>query len=319
MAVYTHISEEELCHFLKNYWVGELIEWHGIAEGIENSNYYIRTTQGRYILTLFERRVSPQRLPFFMQLMQYFSAHHLPCPEPILQKDQTIIGTIHHKPAVMVSFLEGKGVREIQEHHCYALGILLAKMHHLGAHFPLQVENQLSVNFWKNLWLEVEPKADQIITGCAPLINKALERLEQAWPTTLPKGIIHADAFPDNVFFDESHSLSGIIDFYFACSDFWMYEIAIALNAWCFNQEHVFMASRAKALFEGYETIRTITMQEWQALPLLATGASIRFLMTRLYDWSQNTEGILVTPKDPSEYFAKLAFHTAITHSEEYR
>jgi homoserine kinase type II len=317
MAVYTEVSDEDLASFLAAYDLGEATACKGIAEGVENSNYLLQTTRGSFILTLYERRVKPQDLPFFLSLMEHLAAQGIRCPVPIRGRDGEALREICGRPAAIITFLAGMWPRRIHPHHCALLGEALARMHLAGLSFPGRRANALSVEGWRPLFASCRARAHEVKPGLAEELAAELDDLESAWPAGLPEGVIHADLFPDNVFFLDD-ALSGIIDFYFACSDFLAYDLGICLNAWCFEQDGSFNVTKARLLLTAYRKLRPLDAAEMAALPLLARGAAMRFLLTRLFDWLNQPAGALVKPKDPLEYLAKLRFHRAIARPEAY-
>lgn len=317
MAVYTDVAPVELEAFLSGYDIGSLTSFHGIAEGVENSNFLVQTTTGSYILTLYEKRVRREDLPFFVGLMQHLAARGLSCPEPVAARSGAILAEVAGRPAAMVTFLPGVSVRRPTAHHCAELGRGLAQLHLAGADFPLKRANALSVAGWRPLFEAAGTAADTVAPGLSGAVAAELAVLEANWPQDLPSGVIHADLFPDNAFFLDDQ-LSGIIDFYFACTDFLAYDVAICLNAWCFEADGAYNVTKGRALLAGYEAVRPLSEDEKAALPRLARGAALRFLLTRLVDWLNVPEGALVRPKDPLEYLKKLRFHQAVERAQDY-
>ncbi len=317
MAVYTDISEDDLKTFLSAYDVGELTSYKGIAEGVENSNFLLHTTTGAFILTLYEKRVDPGDLPFFLGLMQHLADRGLNCPLPLARTDGALLGTLSGRPAAMITFLEGMWLRKPEAAHCREVGRALAEMHVAGEGFALSRENALSVSGWRPLWDKAKDRADEVQPGVAAEIAAELDHLEANWPSDLPAGVIHADLFPDNVFF-LGENLSGLIDFYFACNDLLAYDVSICLNAWCFEKDGAFNMTKGMALLAGYQSVRPLTAGEIAALPLLARGSALRFFLTRLYDWLTTPAGALVVKKDPLEYLRKLQFHRSVNTALEY-
>lgn len=311
MAVYTAIDDEQLDAFLGAYDVGEVLSVKGIAEGVENSNYLLMTEQGRFILTLYEKRVDPDDLPFFLGLMEHLAGKDVRCPTPIQGLDGKALRHLCDRPAALVSFLDGVWPKRIQPFHCAGLGRALAELHLAGADFAMTRQNALSIDGWRALFDRCAPNADQVSSGLADELRDELDTIERTWPGDLPRGVIHADLFPDNVFF-QRETLSGLIDFYFACNDLLAYDIAICLNAWCFEVDGAFNITKARQLLASYRSARPLGASELEALPLLARGAALRFLLTRLYDWQNQVEGALVRPKDPLEYLEKLRFHQGV-------
>jgi homoserine kinase type II len=311
MAVYTDVSAEELAAFLAAYDIGELRSYKGIAEGVENSNYLVHTSRGTFILTLYEKRVDRGDLPFFIGLMEHLATRGLNCPQPVKNSAGEALGMVAGRPAAIVTFLDGMWIRRPAVWHCAALGEALAKLHLAGLDFPLRRANALSVQGWRPLYQRAEGRGDSLSPGLCGKIGEELARLESNWPAGLPEGVIHADLFPDNVFF-LGNALSGIIDFYFACTDTLAYDVAVCLNAWCFESDHSFNVTKGRALLQGYGKVRPLSAAEQAALPVLSRGAALRFLLTRLVDWLDVPPGALVKPKDPLEYYRKLRFHQSV-------
>src|SRR6187397_2599194 len=317
MAVYTDVAAEDLAAFLAGYDVGELLSYKGIAEGVENSNFLVHTTAGYFILTLYEKRVAPEDLPFFLALMEHLAARGLNCPQPVKNRAGDMIGWLAGRPAAIVTFLDGMWIRRPSAAHCGAVGAALAKLHLAGADFAMKRRNALSVDGWRPLCVASAAGADGVQPGLREMIERELTLLEGSWPSGLPEGVIHADLFPDNVFF-LGEELSGLIDFYFACTDTLAYDVAICLNAWCFEPDHSFNVTKGRALLSCYAESRALSKDEREALPILSRGAALRFLLTRLVDWLAVPDGALVRPKDPLEYFRKLRFHQSLKSVRDY-
>lgn len=318
MAVYTQVTERELSDFLKQFDIGSLVRLTGISEGIENTNYLVQTDKARFILTLYEKRVNPQELPYFLDLMTRLAQKGISCPLPVAAKNGETLLPLCGKKACLTTFLNGKSVAQIMPDHCGQLGQAMAKMHLAGQDFSGFRKNNLSVDGWENLLSEIGREADKIENGLSNEMTEAFQTVKSRFPSDLPQGVIHADLFPDNVFFTEG-KLSGIIDFYFACNDALAYELAVCLNAWCFDQDRWdFNPAKAKAMIEGYDRIRPLSDKEKEALPILALGSALRFLLTRTYDWLNRVPDALVTPKNPLEYVKKLRFHKKIQDYREY-
>jgi homoserine kinase type II len=317
VAVYTDVTTEDLTAFLANYDLGQVLSYKGIAEGVENSNFLLHTGRGYFILTLYEKRVAAGDLPFFLGLMEHLALRGLTCPQPVKNRGGTAQGTLAGRPAAIVTFLDGLWIRRPTAAHCAALGEALARLHVAGADFALTRGNALSVDGWRPLYEAAKAGADGLQPGLAEVISRELVVLERTWPRDLPKGVIHADLFPDNVFFlgDE---VSGLIDFYFACTDTLAYDVAICLNAWCFEADHSYNVTKGRALLRAYMNLRGLSATERDALPLLARGAAMRFLLTRLVDWLDVPPGALVKPKDPLEYVRKLRFHQNVASARDY-
>jgi homoserine kinase type II len=317
MAVYTEVGDEDLIAFIAEYDLGDVVSCKGIAEGVENTNYLLQTTLGQYILTLYEKRVKKSDLPFFLGLIEHLAAQDVSCPVPLHGRDGNALRQLCDRPAAMVSFLDGMWPRRIKPGHCSALGAALAQLHVAGDSYPVERPNALSVQAWRPLFDACAARADTVSPGLSSILARELDHLESHWPEGLPTGVCHADLFPDNVFFIGG-DLSGIIDFYFACTDFFAYDLAICLNAWCFERDNSFNITKARLMLSRYRTVRPFSDAEVQALPLLARGSALRFLLTRLYDWLHHPEGALVQPKDPLDYLAKLSFHQTVNGPEAY-
>ena len=324
MAVYTDLTDEQLTDLLSDYDIGSVLSLKGIAEGVENSNFLLTTEQNghaeKFILTLYEKRVNPDDLPFFINLMSHLAKSGLPCPVPVKRKDGSTLSHVAGRPAAIISFLEGLSLRRPEAVHCHALGAGMAEMHLAAQRFDMERMNNLSIDAWPGLYETSRHNADTLHAGLTDLIDGELARLKEHWPNAeagLPRGIIHADLFADNVFFI-GEELSGIIDFYFACTDMLAYDLAIVLNAWCFETDTSFNITKARALMDGYNSVRQLSPAEIEALPVLAAGAAMRFLLTRLHDWFAPQEGALVKPKNPLDYLHRLRFHKKTESAVEY-
>jgi len=318
MAVYTDVGAEELAEFLAGYDIGELKSYKGIAEGVENSNFLLHTRAGTFILTLYEKRVAREDLPFFLSLMTHLASRGVDCPQPLVNRNGEALGTLAGRPAAIINFLEGVWPRKPNVAHCAGVGQALAKMHLAGRDFPMSRANALSVSGWRPLFEAAAPRADEVQHSLRAFLAAELDHLEgNIWPTSLPQGVIHADLFPDNVFF-LGDRLSGLIDFTFACNDMLAYDVAICLNAWCFESDHSFNVTKARAFLNAYGRERKLSDAEQDALPLLARGAAMRFLLTRLVDFLNVPPGALVRPKDPLEYVRKLRFQQGVRTIRDY-
>ena len=308
MAVYTDITDEELSGLLADFDLGSALSLKGVAEGVENSNFLLETEAGRYFLTVYERRVKAHDLPFFLELLRWIAGRGFPSATPIPDREGRLLKTVRGKPCAIVSFLSGLAVRRPTAAHCREAGVGLAKLHLAAAGFPLARDNDLGQAAWAPLFQGLESAAEGLKPGLAATIWSDLELLAAHWPADLPTGVIHADFFPDNVFF-KLGQFAGAIDFYFACVDAFAYDVAVALNAWCFEADGSFNITSARRLVAGYESLRPLSDLERSALPILAHGAAMRFFLTRLADWGATPDGALVRPKDPLEYERKLAVH----------
>jgi homoserine kinase type II len=317
MAVYTEVGDADLEELLKEYDLGSVLSFKGIAEGVENSNFLLRTEAGNFILTLYEKRVAEADLPFFLGLMEHLAERGIRCPLPVKARNGEALRMVAGRPAAIISFLEGMWVRRPQTMHCAALGRALGEMHEAGRDFPMRRANALSRDDWRPLFELSRARADTVEPGLEAFVAAELAFFDSAWPEGLPGGVIHADLFPDNVFFLKDR-LSGLIDFYFACNDLLAYDLAICLNAWCFEPDNSFNVTKGQALIRTYEEVRPLAPEEREALPVLARGAALRFLLTRLYDWLTVPTGALVTPKDPREYLRRLRFHQKVESAADY-
>lgn len=323
MAVYTHLQHEELTALAEAYGLGMLQRAMPIAEGVENSNYLLEYSGHagaleRCILTIYEKRIEVADIPFYLSLMEHLSAKNIAAPRPLRRIDGEYVSSVRNeKKAAMVTFLSGKSVTAPQAVHLRGLGHTIAELHEAVSDFSLSRANDLSLAGWKRLFGAIDSRANEIMPGLAQVIEKELKFLEQAWPHELAKGVVHADLFPDNVFFEAEH-LSGVIDWYFACTDAFLYDLIIAMNAWCFDGQGAFSSSHAAELLSAYHAKRPISQDERAILPILARGAALRFLLTRAYDWLHRQEGALVNVKDPLEYYHKLVFHQSLMHAGSY-
>ncbi len=317
MAVYTEVSDQDLIGFVAEYDIGQVGSCKGIAEGIENSNFLLRTDAGTFILTLYENRVREADLPFFLGLMELLAARGVPCPTPLKGRDGRALRRLSGRPAAVVTFLDGMWPRRPTPDHCAGLGRAMARMHLAAKDFSLRRPNDLSAANWRSIFESCRGRADEVRPGLGAALEAELEHLESRWPRDLPAGVIHADLFPDNVFF-QAGTLSGLIDFYFACNDFFAYDLAVCLNAWCFEIDGSFNVTKARRMLTAYRTVRDFSPAEVAGLPLLARGSALRFLLTRLYDWLNTPAGAMVTPKDPLEFFDKLRFHQGVGDAGAY-
>jgi homoserine kinase type II len=317
MAVYTDVTADDLNEFLAGYDIGALLSYKGIAEGVENSNFLVHTSAGNFILTLYEKRVAEKDLPFFLALMEHLAARGLTCPQPVKNRQGGMLGRLAGRPAAIVTFLDGLWMRRPTAAHCAAVGEALARLHLAGKDFPMKRANALGMTSWRGLYEHAKVRGDSVREGLCAEIAKELGALEKSWPSDLPKGVIHADLFPDNVFF-LGEELSGLIDFYFACIDTLAFDVAVCLNAWCFEPDHSYNVTKGRALLYAYGKVRDWSAQERAALPVLARGAAMRFLLTRLVDWLAVPDGALVKPKDPLEYYRKLRFHQSVKSAQDY-
>ena len=317
MAVYTEVTDDALTAYLLDYKLGTAVAFRGIAEGVENSNYQLRTTTGDYILTLYEKRVDAAELPWFLGLMEHLATQGITCPQPVHGRDGVSLRHLAGRPACVTSFLPGVWPRRVRVEHCGPLGTALAALHRAGLGYAPARPNGLGPGSWLPLLARSGEQADDVQPGLYAELTAALAHILAAWPTDLPRGNIHGDLFPDNVFFLHGR-LSGIIDFYFAATDVLAYDLAICINAWCFESDFSFNVTKARALLRAYVADRPLLDVETAALPVLCQGAAIRFLLTRLYDWLHTPPGALVVRKDPIDYLRRLRFHLAARDAHAY-
>jgi homoserine kinase type II len=317
MAVYTEVSDEALAAFLADYDIGSMVAFRGIAEGVENSNFSLRTTAGDFILTLYEKRVDPTELPWFLGLMEHLSRRGIVCPLPVRGRDGVALRHLCGKHAAITTFLLGVWPRRVRLEHCGPVGAALAALHVAGGNYAPTRWNALGPHGWRPLLERCRGRADEVQPHLAAELEVALEAILAGWPAALPVGHIHADLFPDNVFFLDGR-LSGLIDFYFAATDLLAYDLAVCLNAWCFEADFSFNVTKARSLLRAYDEVRALSGAERAALPVLCQGAAIRFLLTRLYDWLNTPDGALVTRKDPMEYVRRLRFHLGARDEHAY-
>jgi homoserine kinase type II len=317
MAVYTEVTDEALAAFLIDYDIGTVVAFRGIAEGVENSNFSLRTTAGDFILTLYEKRVNPAELPWFLGLMEHLANRGIVCPLPVHGRDGVALRHLCGRHAAITTFLPGVWPRRVRPEHCAPVGAALAALHLAGQDYAPTRRNALGPGDWRPLLERAGHRADEVQAGLAEELQCALDGILGAWPVGLPTGHIHADLFPDNVFFLDGR-LSGLIDFYFAATDVLAYDVAVCLNAWCFEADFSFNVTKARAMLRAYDATRPFSDAERAALPVLCQGAAIRFLLTRLYDWLHTPPGALVTPKNPLEYLRRLRFHLAARDEHAY-
>ncbi len=320
MAVFTQITQTALDAFLTGYGLSPPFTATGIAAGVQNTNYLVTAENNRYVLTLYEDTetgVAPQDLPFFLSLMQHLGAAGISCPCPLERDGAALSGELAGRPAALVSFLGGRSAKTPKPQHCHAAGAGMAQMHLAAGDFGQTRANTHSVRDWPELFALCRARANAVAPELAETIEGELARITDQWPHDLPRGIIHADYFPDNVFFDKT-SLSGIIDFYFACEDALAYDVAIALNAWCFEADISFNITKARAFLDGYQSVRRLQEDELAALPVLCSGAAMRFLLTRLHDWLHRQDDALVVPKNPTDYLRRLRFHRKANSAADY-
>ena len=317
MAVYTKLEHQEVRQFLEQYDINDFKDYKGITEGVENTNYLIKTSEQDYILTIYEKRVDENDLPFFIKLLSYLSENKFPCPKPIANKNNEKINRIKNKNAALVTFLNGQSKNKITSEECFEIGKITAQLHEITKKFDINRKNNLSIENWESIFEKTIKQKIDLEESIIKKTKNYLNFLKDKWPKNLPQGIIHADLFPDNIFFT-NNKVSGIIDFYFACNDFFAYEIAICINSLCFDNNSTFNMTKAKNLIDGYTSIRTLSEDEKKYLPILSMGAAMRFFLTRLYDFYHTDNKADVKIKDPFEYLKKIEFHSTIKNFNEY-
>ncbi|MEY2910242.1 MAG: Homoserine kinase [Pseudomonadota bacterium] len=317
MAVYTKLEHQEVRQFLEQYNINNFKDYKGITEGVENTNYLIKTSEQDYILTIYEKRVDENDLPFFIKLLSYLSENKFPCPKPIANKNNEKINRIKNKNAALVTFLNGQSKNKITSEECFEIGKITAQLHEITKKFNINRKYNLSIENWESIFEKTIKQKIDLDESIIKKTKNYLNFLKDKWPKNLPQGIIHADLFPDNIFFT-NNKVSGIIDFYFACNDFFAYEIAICINSLCFDNNSTFNMTKAKNLIDGYTSIRTLSEDEKKYLPILSMGAAMRFFLTRLYDFYHTDNKADVKIKDPFEYLKKIEFHSTIKNFNEY-
>lgn len=317
MAVYTKLEHKEVDRFLEQYNINNFKDFKEITEGVENTNYLIKTLGQDYILTIYEKRVDENDLPFFIKLLSILSENNFPCPKPIPNKNNEKINKIKNKNAALVTFLNGHSKTRITTEDCFEIGKITAQLHEITKKFNIYRKNNLSIESWQSIFDKIIKQKIDLDESIIKKTKNYLNFLKDKWPKELPQGIIHADLFPDNIFFT-NNKVSGIIDFYFACNDFFAYEIAICLNSICFDNNSTFNMTKAKNLIDGYSSTRELSEDEKKYLPILSMGAAMRFFLTRLYDFYHTDNKANVKIKDPFEYLKKIEFHSTIKNFKEY-
>jgi len=320
MAIYTKLEKEDIDNFFSKYNLGKILNYQGIKQGIENTNYLIESEKGKFILTIYEKRVNVEDLPFFMELMTNLSNSKFQCPRPIINNNGNYISEIKNKKASVSSFLEGSAKKKLTPKNCYDVGTETAKMHQITEKIKGRRTNSLSLDSWSNIYSKVEKECSRIDVNLSNTIKRSLEEIQNNWPKSLPSGIIHADLFPDNIFF-KNEKFSGFIDFYFSCNDFFGFDIAVCINALCFDgqkKELSLNVTKAKKFIDGYESVRKLEESEKINLKVLSQGAAMRFLLTRVFDYLNLEKGAIVTIKDPIEYLKRLEFHNKVKNYSDY-
>lgn len=320
MAVYTKITSKHISQINKKFNFGKIVSFSGIKKGVENTNYLLKTKTNKYILTLFEKRVEKKDIPFFMNLMKQLNKSEIKCPRPLNDNKGNYQFKIKKKTASIVSFLEGKDKRQLSYKNCFDIGKYIAQMHVVTKKLTLFRKNSLAINKLDNLFKNINFKEIKLIDNLENFLYFNLKEIKNKWPKKLPTGIIHGDLFMDNIFF-KKNKISGIIDFYFSGNDFYVYELAICINALCFdkkNNKFKINNKKIKNLINGYECIKDLSNKEKNSINILCKGAAIRYLLTRVYDYCNTPKKALIKIKDPREYFQKLLIHNNLKTYRDY-
>ena len=320
MAIYTKVSRNDIISIEQKFNLGKIISFKGIKKGIENTNYLIRTKNNKYILTIFEKRVQKKDLPFFMSLMDKLNNHKINCPKPQKSKKGNYLVNIKNKPASIVSFVEGKEKNKLKIKDCYEIGKNIAKLHMVSKKIKLYRKNSMSLGSWPKLLNKIGNKSNKIDVNLNNLMKNSLRDIKKRWPRKLSSGIIHGDLFIDNIFF-KNNKFYGYIDFYFSCNDFLIYEIAICINALCFdkkNKKFIFNKKKSKNLLKGYSSLRKLSKDENNSLNILCRGAALRYLLTRTYDYLNTPKSAIIKIKNPREYIQKLKIHNKFNNFKNY-
>jgi homoserine kinase type II len=320
MAVFTKINNKDISSLSKKFNLGKIIKFQGIKQGIENTNYLLKTNNKKYILTIFEKRVQKKDLPFFMKLMDKFNQQKINCPKPLKDKNDKYLTLIKNKAACIVTFLKGKDKKNLNNKNCYDVGKNIGRLHKASNKIKLYRKNSMSINNLDSLLKNIKFKSKGIAPNLESVLKINLEEIKKEWPKNIPKGIIHGDLFIDNIFFNKN-KFAGFIDFYFSCNDYSMYEIAICINALCFDtkkNKFILNNQKVKSLIEGYQSVNKISQKEKDALNILCRGAALRYLLTRIYDYFNTPKTALIKIKDPKEYFQKLIVHNNLNNYKDY-
>ena len=320
MAVYTKIDQSEIISITKKFKLNKIIKFQGIKKGIENTNYLLKTKKNKYILTIFEKRVKKKDLPFFMKLMDKLNSYNISCPKPLKNKNGKYLTLIKKKTACIVTFVNGQDKKTLNIQNCYKIGKNIAKLHRTSKKIKLFRKNSMSINSLGPLLKSIKFKSKNISPNLQSVLTQSLNKIKKDWPKKLPKGIIHGDLFIDNIFF-KKNKFAGFIDFYFSCTDYFMYELAICVNALCFdkkNNKFIINNKKIKSLIKGYESVKKISLKEKNSLNILCRGAALRYLLTRVYDYFNTPKNALIKIKDPKEYFQKLIIHNNLNSYQNY-
>ncbi len=309
MAVFTKLDKTDIEKFLSLYDIGYLDTFSEIIEGIENTNYKIVCSGTSYILTIFEKRVKEEELPFFMDLKLYLHNNNFKCPKPIKNKNGEVINSIKNKKASIISYIKGEKINIPKDDNCNEVGKMVGSLHNLTKNYTYKRKNSLDIVELKNIFLKFKDNKEKKFELCFYELKNEIDFLEKSLPKNLPSGIIHADLFKDNIFF-EDEKISGVIDFYFSCYHFFLYDICIIINDWCFEKNgEIFLEKSFKAVIEGYNSMRKLTNDEIEKLNIILRLAAVRILVTRIYDYIFHPKDAVVIKKDPFQYYNILKWH----------
>ena len=319
MAVYTKINKKDIVSINDQFQMERITHFKGIKKGIENTNYLLKTKKNKFILTIFEKRVLDKEIPFFMKLMEILNNSNINCPKPLKSKNGSHLIKLKNKKACIVSFVNGKDKIKLNLKNCFEVGKVIAKIHAITKKIKISRKNSMGIKELEPLLKSIKFRSKKF-SNLQKFLTNNLKEIKKNWPSKLPQGIIHGDLFIDNIFFKKD-KLSGVIDFYFAAKDIFMYEIAICINALCFdykNSKFKMNKQKIKKLIKGYESVKKISQNEKKSLNILCRGAAMRYLLTRLYDYSNTPKTALIKIKDPNEYYQKLITHNNLRSYEEY-
>ena len=319
MAVYTKINKEDISIINNKFNIEKIVSFQGIKKGIENTNYLLKSKNKKFILTIFEKRVSNKEIPFFMKLMDQLNYSKINCPKPLKSNNGSYLIKLKNKTACIVSFLKGKDKNKLNLKNCFEVGKIIAQMHSITKNIKISRKNSMGIKNLDPLLKSIKFKTNKF-SNLEKFLKDNLKDIKKNWPKKLPNGIIHGDLFIDNIFF-QNNKLSGVIDFYFAANDYFMYEMAICINALCFdkkNSKFKINKQKIRNLIKGYENIKKISAKEKKSLNILCRGAAMRYFLTRLYDYANTPKTALIKIKDPREYYQKLIIHNNLKTYKEY-